>query len=186
MQGEERGSSRIPGHGTQVELARHGSRRSDIESFRSAYKNEGGGRTSGACFSCHPGSEVFEVGTGSGRCMRRYVPVSASILVIAAPTTRGALCGGTDHVCTAFLSPGIRPSPGTSSRFQPYLRPSYDESAARSSKESNRGRIEKEACMDSKWNWLIDSPWLRATINTAALAIWIALTVGILELASKY
>lgn len=40
--------------------------------------------------------------------------------------------------------------------------------------------------MDAKWNWLIDNVWLRAMINTVALAIWIATSVGILEFAARH
>jgi hypothetical protein len=40
--------------------------------------------------------------------------------------------------------------------------------------------------MDAKWNWLIDNVTLRALINTAAFALWIAATVGILDFAAKF
>ena len=43
----------------------------------------------------------------------------------------------------------------------------------------------KEALMDAKYNWLIDSVAVRLTLNTVALAIWIAVSVGLLELAAK-
>jgi hypothetical protein len=39
--------------------------------------------------------------------------------------------------------------------------------------------------MDAKYNWLIDSATIRLTLNTVALAIWIALSVGLLELAVR-
>jgi tRNA threonylcarbamoyladenosine modification (KEOPS) complex Pcc1 subunit len=39
--------------------------------------------------------------------------------------------------------------------------------------------------MDAKWNWLIDNIALRATINTAVFALWIAASIGILEIAAK-
>ena len=39
--------------------------------------------------------------------------------------------------------------------------------------------------MDAKYNWLIDSVAVRLTLNTVALAIWIAVFVGLLELAAK-
>ena len=39
--------------------------------------------------------------------------------------------------------------------------------------------------MSSKWNWLIDSPMLRAVINTAGLAVWIVASVGILAFAAR-
>jgi hypothetical protein len=40
--------------------------------------------------------------------------------------------------------------------------------------------------MDAKWNWLIDNPVLRATINGVAFALWIVASVGILEIAAKF
>ncbi|MDR3747397.1 MAG: hypothetical protein P4M04_04440 [Acidobacteriota bacterium] len=39
--------------------------------------------------------------------------------------------------------------------------------------------------MDAKYNWLIDNPTVRVTLNTAVLALWIALAIGLLELAIK-
>ena len=39
--------------------------------------------------------------------------------------------------------------------------------------------------MDSRFNWLIDNGAVRVTLNTVALALWIALAMGILELATK-
>jgi len=39
--------------------------------------------------------------------------------------------------------------------------------------------------MDAKYNWLIDNGAIRVTLNTVAFALWIALAVGILELATK-
>lgn len=43
----------------------------------------------------------------------------------------------------------------------------------------------KEALMDAKYNRLIDSVAVRLTLNTVALVIWIAVSVGLLELAVK-
>lgn len=39
--------------------------------------------------------------------------------------------------------------------------------------------------MDSKYNWLIDNGAIRLTLNTVALALWIAVAVGLMELATK-
>jgi hypothetical protein len=39
--------------------------------------------------------------------------------------------------------------------------------------------------MDAKYNWLIDNAPIRVTLNTVAFALWIAVAVGILELAAK-
>ena len=39
--------------------------------------------------------------------------------------------------------------------------------------------------MDSKYNWLIDNGAIRVTLNTVALALWLALAVGLLEQAAK-
>jgi len=39
--------------------------------------------------------------------------------------------------------------------------------------------------MDAKYDWLIDSMAFRLTLNTVALALWIAMSVGLLELAVK-
>ena len=39
--------------------------------------------------------------------------------------------------------------------------------------------------MDAKYNWLIDNGAVRVTLNTVALALWIAMAIGILELATK-
>ena len=39
--------------------------------------------------------------------------------------------------------------------------------------------------MDAKYNWLIDNPTIRVTLNTAAFALWIAMAFGLLELAAK-
>ena len=39
--------------------------------------------------------------------------------------------------------------------------------------------------MDAKYNWLIDNGAIRVTLNTVAIALWIAVAVGILELATK-
>jgi hypothetical protein len=43
----------------------------------------------------------------------------------------------------------------------------------------------KEINMDAKYNWLIDNGAVRVTLNTVAFALWIALAMGILELAAK-
>ncbi|HWR37662.1 MAG TPA: hypothetical protein VN622_17505 [Clostridia bacterium] len=39
--------------------------------------------------------------------------------------------------------------------------------------------------MDSKWNWMIDNVAVRVAMNTIAWCTWLALTVGVLEFASK-
>lgn len=39
--------------------------------------------------------------------------------------------------------------------------------------------------MDAKYNWLIDNGAIRVTLNTVAFVLWIAVAVGLLELASK-
>jgi hypothetical protein len=39
--------------------------------------------------------------------------------------------------------------------------------------------------MDAKYNWLIDNGTIRVTLNTVAFALWIAMAVGLLALASK-
>ena len=39
--------------------------------------------------------------------------------------------------------------------------------------------------MDAKYNWLIDNAGVRITLNMVALALWIAMSVGLLELAVK-
>lgn len=39
--------------------------------------------------------------------------------------------------------------------------------------------------MDAKYDWLMDSAAVRITLNTVALALWIATAVGLLELAVK-
>ncbi len=39
--------------------------------------------------------------------------------------------------------------------------------------------------MDAKYNWVIDNAAVRVTLNTVALALWLALSLGLLELASK-
>ncbi|HTV64369.1 MAG TPA: hypothetical protein VMD98_02135 [Bryocella sp.] len=43
----------------------------------------------------------------------------------------------------------------------------------------------KENIMDAKYNWLIDNSAVRLTLNTVALALWLAMAVGLLELAAK-
>lgn len=39
--------------------------------------------------------------------------------------------------------------------------------------------------MDAKYNWLIDNAAVRVTLNTLALALWMATAIGIMELAAK-
>ena len=39
--------------------------------------------------------------------------------------------------------------------------------------------------MDAKYNWLIDNGTIRVTLHTVAFALWIALAVGLFELAAK-
>lgn len=39
--------------------------------------------------------------------------------------------------------------------------------------------------MDSKWNGFIDSVGIRVALNTLGWCTWLALTVGLLEFASK-
>jgi hypothetical protein len=39
--------------------------------------------------------------------------------------------------------------------------------------------------MDAKYNWLIDNGVIRVTLNVVAFALWIAMAVGLLELASR-
>lgn len=39
--------------------------------------------------------------------------------------------------------------------------------------------------MDAKYNWLMDSAAVRITLNTAALALWMATAIGLLQLATK-
>ena len=39
--------------------------------------------------------------------------------------------------------------------------------------------------MDAKYNWLIDNLAIRIALNTAALALWVAVSVGLLEFATK-
>jgi hypothetical protein len=48
-----------------------------------------------------------------------------------------------------------------------------------------KGSRLKESNMDAKYNWLIDNGAVRLTLNTVALALWLATAVGLLELASK-
>jgi hypothetical protein len=43
----------------------------------------------------------------------------------------------------------------------------------------------KESNMDAKYNWLIDNGAVRLTLNTVALVLWVAMAVGLLELASR-
>ena len=39
--------------------------------------------------------------------------------------------------------------------------------------------------MDAKYNWLIDNGPIRLTLNTVAFALWIAMAVGLIDLATK-
>ena len=39
--------------------------------------------------------------------------------------------------------------------------------------------------MDAKYNWLIDNGAVRITLNTVGFALWMAMAMGILELAAK-
>jgi hypothetical protein len=39
--------------------------------------------------------------------------------------------------------------------------------------------------MDAKYNWLIDNGPSRLTLTTVAFALWIAIAVGLMELAVK-
>ena len=39
--------------------------------------------------------------------------------------------------------------------------------------------------MDTKYNWLIDSAAARITLNATAFALWMAMALGLLELAVK-
>jgi len=39
--------------------------------------------------------------------------------------------------------------------------------------------------MDAKYNWLIDNGAIRLTLNTVAFALWIAMAVGLMELAVR-
>jgi hypothetical protein len=39
--------------------------------------------------------------------------------------------------------------------------------------------------MDAKYNGLMDSAAVRITLNTVALALWLAMSVGLLQLAVK-
>ncbi len=39
--------------------------------------------------------------------------------------------------------------------------------------------------MDANYNWLIDSAAVRITLNTVVWALWIAVAVGLLDLAVK-
>ncbi|HEY5173995.1 MAG TPA: hypothetical protein VII95_00340 [Terriglobales bacterium] len=39
--------------------------------------------------------------------------------------------------------------------------------------------------MDAKYNWLIDNGAIRLALNTVAFALWIAMAVGLMELAVK-
>ena len=39
--------------------------------------------------------------------------------------------------------------------------------------------------MDAKYNRLMDSATVRITLNTVALALWIAMSAGLLQLAVK-
>ena len=39
--------------------------------------------------------------------------------------------------------------------------------------------------MDAKYNWLIDNGAVRFTLTAVAFALWIAMAVGLMELAAK-
>jgi hypothetical protein len=39
--------------------------------------------------------------------------------------------------------------------------------------------------MDAKYNWIIDNFGVRVAINTVAFALWLALTVGVLEVCAR-
>ena len=52
-------------------------------------------------------------------------------------------------------------------------------------RHAGRNPLLKEIDMDAKYNWLIDNGVIRVTLNTVAFALWIAMAVGILELATK-
>jgi hypothetical protein len=55
----------------------------------------------------------------------------------------------------------------------------------RAARHAGRNPLLKEIKMDAKYNWLIDNGAIRVTLNTVAFALWIAMAVGILELATK-
>lgn len=52
-------------------------------------------------------------------------------------------------------------------------------------RHTGRNPIPKEIDMDAKYNWMIDNPTIRVTLNTVAFALWIAMAIGLLELAAK-
>ena len=52
-------------------------------------------------------------------------------------------------------------------------------------RHAGRNPLLKEINMDAKYNWLIDNGAIRVTLNTVAFALWIALSVALLELAVK-
>ena len=39
--------------------------------------------------------------------------------------------------------------------------------------------------MDAKYNWLIDNGPVRLALTTVAFALWMAMAVGLIELATK-
>ncbi len=39
--------------------------------------------------------------------------------------------------------------------------------------------------MDAKYNWVIDNGAIRLTLTAVAFAVWIAMAVGLMELAAK-
>lgn len=39
--------------------------------------------------------------------------------------------------------------------------------------------------MDAKYNWMIDNVGVRVALNTVAFVLWLALTVGVLEVGSR-
>ena len=40
--------------------------------------------------------------------------------------------------------------------------------------------------MNANYNWLMDNVAIRVTLNTVAFALWMAATVGVLEVAAKF
>ena len=58
--------------------------------------------------------------------------------------------------------------------------------AGRATIQPARTPHEKEIPMDAKYNWLIDSPSFRVTLNTVAFALWMATAVALLEVATRF
>ena len=50
---------------------------------------------------------------------------------------------------------------------------------------TGRNPLLKENIMDAKYNSLMDNGAVRVTLNTVAFALWIALSVALLELAVR-